>query len=684
MPLQPVPPSEPERLAALERYALLDTPAEQAFDRITALAAKLFGTPIAWISLVDANRVWHKSNYGIDTAKSPRDGAFCAYTILGSDPFIVPDAAADLRFAHSPLVTGPTHIRFYAGAPLVTPEGLNLGSLCVADTAPRALSEAEATSLTHLAGLVIMAVEARLTTWRLRMLESSVEHATDVIVITEAGPIDEPGPRILYVNHAFTQMTGYSAAEVLGKTPRMFQGPNTSADTRREIRQALEQWQPVHAELLNYRKDGSEFWVELSIVPVALEERCWSHWVSIQRDTTERRKAHRALEEARDEAERANNAKSEFLSRMSHELRTPLNAILGFGQLLEMSNPTPPQQKSIAHVLHGGRHLLDLINEVLDIARIEAGRLELVPEPVQVATVLQEVLALVRPLATARNVSLGISDAERLLTSPAVQADRQRLKQVLLNLVSNAIKYNSAAGRVDLTCEQKSEERQLRLSVRDTGLGIASEDLPKLFAPFERLKAAHSEVEGTGMGLAISKRLIEAMGGAITVDSVVGRGSVFSLELPLSADASQETGEKNFQAFVVPADLQAQPATHTVLYVEDNFSNLTLVQAIFALRSGVELLSAMQGRSGLRLARERRPDLILLDLHLPDMPGDALLQTLKADESTREIPVIMVSADATPAQVQRLLALGAKAYLTKPLEIPTLLQVVNGALAEKR
>lgn len=254
----------------------------------------------------------------------------------------------------------------------------------------------------------------------------------------------------------------------------------------------------------------------------------------------------------------------------------------------------------------------------------------------------------------------------------------------MLNLVSNAIKYNSAPGRVDLICEQKAEEGRLRLSVRDTGPGIASEDLPKLFSPFERLKAAHSEVEGTGMGLAISKRLVEAMGGTITVDSVVGRGSVFSLELPISADPAPGAEDEGFQAFVVPADLKANPATHKVLYVEDNFSNLTLVQAILAQRSGIELLSAMQGRSGLELARERRPDLILLDLHLPDLPGDTLLQALKEDERTREIPVVMVSADATPTQIQRLLGLGAKAYLTKPLEIPVLLRVVDGTLAEKR
>ena len=529
-------------------------------------------------------------------------------------------------------------------------------------------------------GVMLDTTERRKAENRLRMLESSIENANDAILVTEAEPINLPGPRIIYVNRTFLKMSGYSLEEVLGQTPRMFQGPKTDPETRRKIREALEAWKPVQIEVLNYRKDGTEFWVELNIVPVANEKGWYTHWVSVQREMSERKEAQQVLEAARDEAQRANAAKSEFLSRMSHELRTPLNAILGFGQLLEMSNPSPKQRENIGHVLRGGRHLLNLINEVLDISRIEAGKLEFVVEPVKVAMVLEEAVALVRPLAGQRNITLDINRAERSLDGVMVQADRQRLKQVLLNLLSNAIKYNRPFGRVDMVCERVPTGGLLRLNVRDTGPGISAKDLPKLFSPFERLGTHQSEVEGTGIGLAISKRLAEAMGGTITVKSAEGQGSTFSLELPISNESSQEAETPNVPSLMPVAEVSSKPATHTVLHIEDNPSNLTLVGEILALRSQVKLLSTMQGRSGLDMAREHHPNLILLDVHLPDLSGDSLLRELKEDPITREIPVVMVSADATPLQIQRLLDLGAQAYLTKPLEVPMFLHTVDNAL----
>ena len=532
-------------------------------------------------------------------------------------------------------------------------------------------------------GMFLDITERKRADNRLRMLESSIDNANDAILITEAEPTDLPGPRIRYANRAFTRMSGYTEEEVLGQTPRMFQGPKTNPETTRKIREALKAWQPVRVELINYRKDGSEFWVELNIVPVANERGWWTHWVSIQREMSERKAVEFALEAARDEAQRANAAKNEFLSRMSHELRTPLNAILGFGQLLELSRPTPTQKESISHVLRGGRHLLGLINEVLDIARIESGRMEFDLASVQVASALEEAAALVRPLALAREIVLDINPAEQALDGITVQADPQRLKQVLLNLLSNAIKYNHPFGRVDITCERAPTSGRLRLAVRDTGPGISPKDLPRLFAPFERLNAANSGVEGTGIGLAISKRLAEAMGGSLTVESAVGRGSTFSLELPIAHGAIQEKEAQASQEIVPALPLPAKPTTHTVLHIEDNPSNLTLVEGILGLRSAIALLSTMQGRRGLEMARECAPDLILLDVHLPDLAGATVLRELKEDPRTQAIPVVMVSADATLAQRQRLLGLGAEAYLTKPLEIPSFLQTVDDALAMK-
>ncbi len=518
---------------------------------------------------------------------------------------------------------------------------------------------------------------------RLRMLESSVEHANDAILVTEAENMEEPGPRILYANQAFTRMTGHTEAEVLGKNPRMFQGPKTDPAARAKIREALKERVPIRIELLNYRKDGSEFWVELNIVPVFNATGECSHWVSVQRETTESKRVQNTLEQTRDEAQRANAAKSEFLSRMSHELRTPLNAILGFGQLLEMSQLSPKQRESVGHVLHGGRHLLNLINEVLDVSRIEAGKMEFSFETVRVVPTLSEVVALVHPLAVQQGVSLHILEAVRAAQDATVQTDQQRLKQVLLNLLSNAIKYNHPGGRVELFCEPADADGFLRLSVRDTGRGIRAEDFPKLFVPFERLNVPDCTSEGTGIGLTISQRLVEALGGRFEVQSVVGEGSTFSFTLPVAAAPASLATAISAVAPPVPPPAEIKAPTRTILCIEDNLSNLKLVQEVFSQRCEVNLLSATQGRAGLAIAREQRPDLILLDLHLPDLPGDALLQALKEDERTREIPVLMVSADATPAQAQRLRALGARAYLTKPLVLPTFLEAVERTLAAK-
>lgn len=836
------PPNEHERLQALRNYNVLDSAPEPGFDALTELAARLLNAPIALISLVDWKRQWCKSAHGLNgqAREWSRDYSICAHTILSDKLLIVPDTFADARFEGNSMLQGPHAFRFYAGAPLVTPQGFNIGTLAVMDTQPRHLNEAEraqfeiilprlahltveqlemrrvaqeavedATSMRRLdaamretqaereavlgiereccvnidrQGRVIdfdssaremfglepmQAVGASLierivpTHWHrrykrslelalrkaekaengevrqsakiraitregreihaelavvpmpdltpegtpifkaylrdidrheksgewLRQLEMVVNNANDAILITEAEPWDDPGPRIVYSNDAFTRMTGFTPAEILGKTPRMLHGKSTDPEARTKIRAALSKWQPVLVEIINYRKDGTPFWVELSIVPVADETGWWTHWVSIQRDITERKEieavltqakeaaeaAREAAEEARLGAETANRAKSEFLSRMSHELRTPLNAILGFAQLLELDAVNEDQEESVGHILKAGSHLLELINEVLDIARIESGKLAMSPEPVSARDVMSEALDLVRPMASRAHVSLEAN------VSPDhfVLADRQRLKQVLLNLLSNAIKYNREGGSVRVGFSTQDET--LRFEVRDSGLGIAPERMNQLFLPFERLGAENSSIEGTGLGLALSKRLIDTMDGVLSVQSVVGQGSVFSVELPLSHDPMQRT--VHLEAAPIEADSGAS-ARSTILYIEDNLSNLNLVEKILKQRPSVHLVAAMQGGIGLDLAREHRPDLILLDLHLPDIDGDEVLRRLRDLDSTRHIPVVIISADATPGRLERLLNNGAQDYLTKPIEVRRFLEVVDSALLE--
>jgi len=428
------------------------------------------------------------------------------------------------------------------------------------------------------------------------------------------------------------------------------------------------------------RPDGSDQWVSAISVPDIDEDGIGRGVFVYISDISTRRAAEDALRGAQQAAEAANRSKSEFLSRMSHELRTPLNAVLGFSQLLKLGALPGDDTEPVDQILKGGRHLLDLIDEVLDITRIETGRLLLSAEPVLVSDLVGESLDLIRSLAEKRQIIL-VADETGM--SEYVFADRQRSKQVLLNLLSNAVKYNHPRGSVAVSCRAMGATR-LRIGIADTGPGIRPEQMDRLFAPFDRLDAASTDIEGTGIGLALAKNLAEAMGGALVVESVVGRGSTFSVELP-RVEGPVERYERlgpDVAPAITPANGHRLPGrTSKLLHIEDNPSNLRLIERILSRRDDVVVVSAMQGRFGIELARQHQPALILLDLHLPDIGGEEILHRLREDPATAAIPVVMVTADATAGQVQRLLSAGAAAYLTKPLDVAQLLEVIDGILA---
>ncbi|MGZ8491534.1 MAG: PAS domain S-box protein [Gemmatirosa sp.] len=510
-----------------------------------------------------------------------------------------------------------------------------------------------------------------------------IENGSDLLMISA------PDGALTYVSPSAERLLGFATHELIGRTPTDLVHPD-DVYLVQVIVQALAR-EPGTVREVEFRvqhRDGS--WRMLQTIGRTLASDSADEGIVINgRDVTERRAQESALrramadaEQAREEAERANHAKSEFLSRMSHELRTPLNSILGFAQVLEDLELPPEYRGGVRHILNGGRHLLNLINEVLDIARIEADEQPMSLEPVRVEGVIREAVDIVRPLASTRGI--WVAELPHPAAQRYVRADRQRLTQVLLNLLSNAVKYNRAGGAVRIGCEpvQDAQGRErLRVRVHDEGAGIATEHQGQLFVPFARLGAEHTGVEGTGLGLALSQRLAHAMGGALFLERSGPDGSVFAVDLepavsPLAA----------LPIVPVRGDLAAAGVhgTATLLYVEDNLANLSLVETILLPRPEWRVLPALQGRMGLELALQHAPDVVLLDLHLPDMHGRDVLRQLRADPRTADIPVVVISADATPKTIDTLAADGVEAFLTKPLDVRAFLATVDRLLARPR
>lgn len=391
----------------------------------------------------------------------------------------------------------------------------------------------------------------------------------------------------------------------------------------------------------------------------------------------ERQQAESTLQIAMQAAEKANLAKSDFLSSMSHELRTPLSAILGFAQLLETStpDPSPSQQRCILQILKAGWYLLDLINEILDLALVESGKLSLSMEPLALETIMQECQAMVETQALERGISVTFPDFSTL---HYVHADRTRMKQILINLLSNALKYNRERGAVTVSLGEPAPGR-VRISVEDEGEGLSPAQISHLFQPFNRLGQETKVAEGTGIGLVMTKRLIELMGGEIGVQSTLGQGSCFWVELNLGA-APELLTERVSQA---PQQLR-EPVQrqHLMLYVEDNPANLMLVEDLIGRRSDIRLISATDGIKGLDMALQFRPDLILLDINLPGINGIRVLEILRADSRTENIPVVALSANAMPRDIEKGMAAGFFRYLTKPIVITEFMATLDQALEQ--
>ncbi len=483
--------------------------------------------------------------------------------------------------------------------------------------------------------------------------------------------------RQIYQNRAHAEAYGYRDEEIIGRSFEMFMPDDPGLEPTHDFLAAIAAGRTWTGLLPLRRKNGSIF-MSASNVGFIKDERGQPQYLfNIFTDFTEDLARREELAQAKEAAERANQAKSDFLSSMSHELRTPMNAIIGFAQMLEYDAGLNADQLDNAHeILKAGRHLLELINEVLDLAKIESGRVDLLLEPVSLATVIADCRQLIQPLAVARNIEIHLD----IPPGKAVRADRVRLKQVLLNLLSNAVKYNREYGgiRLDATA---SPAGRMRITVIDTGMGIPAERLEELFQPFNRLAAERSGVEGTGIGLTITRRLVEIMGGEVGVASEVGKGSRFWIDLPADAPPARAAVAGAGDGERTAAGTAPERPGH-VLCIDDNPVNLKLIAHMLGMRPNLRVITAHAPELGIELALTHQPDLILLDINMPGMDGYQVLEILKADARLRRIPVVAVTANAMPRDIERGKTAGFRDYLTKPLDVDRFLETIDRCLTD--
>ncbi len=507
---------------------------------------------------------------------------------------------------------------------------------------------------------------------------SLIESNIDALMTTD------PAGIITDVNKQMEALTGCTRDELIGAPFKSYFTDPARAEAG--IKQVLREKKVTNYELTACARDGKTTVVSYNATTFYDRDRKLEGVFAAARDVTERKRLDQALEEqnvelkrARAAAEKANLAKSDFLSSMSHELRSPLNAILGFAQLINSDSPppTPAQTESIDQILHAGWYLLELINEILDLAQIESGRLALSQEPTSLTEVMFECRAMIEPQGQKRGIGMTFPQFD---LPCFVEADRTRLKQVLINLLSNAIKYNQANGTVVVDVDRvKGAPERVRVSVKDSGAGLPPDMLMQLFQPFNRLGQERSAEEGTGIGLVMSKRLVELMGGEIGVESTVGFGSVFWFELN-AATAPRLAVDRAGPAANPQEAVPHGAPQRTLLYVEDNPANLKLIEQLIARRPDMHLLTARDGDLGIQLARGHQPEVILMDINLPGISGIEALKILREDPATAHIPIVALSANAMPRDIEKGLHAGFFRYLTKPIKVNEFMHTLDEAL----
>ena len=678
---------ELERLNALFQYNILDTSSEEEFDNIAKIASYICKTPIAFIAFIDDRRQWFKSTFGIDITEVDRSITVCQNTISGNSINEIPDLLENEHFKDHVKIKGENGYRYYAGAPLKTPEGFNIGTLCVLDRCPRHLSEDQKMALTTLAQQVINQLELKKKNLTLQSeVEKLSKRALDNITNelnsyklaldeTSAVIITDHKGIIHFVNDATCRLTRYSKQELIGNDYRIINSDFKSDAFFEKFWKRITAGKIWKNQVQNKAKDGTFYWADTTIVPFITENGKPFKFVGILRDITENKKVEIELIKAKNIAEKAVHAKDNFLANMSHEIRTPMNAIIGFTDLLAQTNLNSQQREYVNNVQTAGENLLLIINDILDLSKIESGKLGIEAHPFNLKHTLKHVYDLLKVKAKEKELDFNLFLDPEL--PEHVIGDNGRINQILVNLAGNAIKFTEK-GEVTISVKLTSEtdkDATIRFSVRDTGIGISQSNLSIIFDRFTQAEESTTRrFGGTGLGLNIVKQLIELQQGRIEVKSEEGRGSdfFFSLTFPKATGIHSREHQK-----------QVPKCQHlgklNILLCEDNDLNQRLAKNILEL-FGFDLTIANNGQEGIDQFLKKEFDLILMDLQMPVMDGyqttTHIRQTLHSD-----IPIIAMTAHSLVGEQEKCFELGMNGYVAKPFKQEQLLTAIETVLS---
>ncbi len=675
--IYPVPENEKERLEALYSYNILDSSADKDMDAITLLASRICQTPVAYVSLIDEKRQWFKAMIGFNRDETPREDSLCQYTIMQDKIYEIPDITKNELFSQNPLFNAKNGIQFYAGAPLIDPNGYRLGTLCVIDVKPRVLSIEQKEGLELLAREVVAHLIIRKDNLELAQSKAELQKFFDLSL--DFMCIANVQGYFLKVSATFSSVLGYEEKELLGRPFLDFVHPEDIPNTLNEIDKLARGEDTIHFENRYRKVDGSYIWLSWNSKPEPNTGMLYASARDITeaKITEELNKKNIQLQKEKEVAERSSKLKEEFLANMSHEIRTPINAIIGITNLLLKKGTAVGKELEYIQTIHiNSNNLFQLVNNILDFSQIESGKYNNNSTEFNLKQLIRETVRSIKLSATEKGLSLStIIDPEipmRLIGYP------EKLSQTFLNLISNSIKFTSM-GEIVVTAELVTlnpDSVIIKFIVADTGIGIPADKLDEIFLPFVQVNSSFTRVHGgTGLGLAITKKLVELQGGEIQVHSKVGVGSDFFFTLLFPIPEKEKT-ERNFveevEELLVPAGLR-------ILIVEDNpFNQMVVTDTLQEWNDSIEIDVVENGKMAIEKLKINTYDLVLMDIQMPEMDGHTAARIIRSDfpEPVCNIPIIAMTAHASVKEIESCFKNGMNEYISKPFEASNLFKKI--------